>query len=174
MVMDECFVQILCCVDMLIVFVVNKVEGYVGDQGLFEVWNFGLGEFVGLFGVYGEGLLDLYVGICDVLGEEVFFEVLKEEEVEEQDMFNYGIFDQFEGFDMDDLFLNEVKFEVVFEKVGIDDEVEGEVIEEVKVVIKECLICFVIVGCFNVGKLILINQLVGEECMFIGLEVGII
>ena len=155
--MDERFAQILRRADMPIVLAANKAEGHAGDEGLLEAWNLGLGEPVGLSGAHGEGLSDLYGAIREALGEDAFLEALKEQEAEEQDTFNHGILDQLEGLDMDDPFLNEAKLEAAFEKVGIDDEAEGEAIEEAKAATKERPIRLAIVGRPNAGKSTLIN-----------------
>lgn len=57
---DEVFVDILCKKNVNVIFVVNKVEGCVGEGGYFEVYFFGFGDLIVLFVEYGEGLDELY------------------------------------------------------------------------------------------------------------------
>jgi len=171
--MDERFAQLLRRADMPIVLAANKAEGKAGDNGLLEAWNLGLGEPIGLSGAHGEGMAELYAAFRERLGEEAFLKALEEGEREESDSFNHGILDQLEGLDVDDPYLNTDKLTAALEAAGVNDDAEGEAIEEAKTAAKVKPIRLAIVGRPNAGKSTLINQLVGEERMLTGPEAGI-
>lgn len=138
---DVYFVDVVCKIICLVIFLVNKVEGCVGEGGLYEFYFFGFGELIVILVEYGEGFVDFY----DVL--KFYVDCVDEEE--------------------------DVCCEEVIMNVDVDE--DGEIVDDEDLVgISEWLLCVVIVGCFNVGKFMLINWMFGEDCMLIGLEVGII
>ncbi|MDJ0920747.1 MAG: ribosome biogenesis GTPase Der [Henriciella sp.] len=171
--MDERFAQLLRKADLPVVLAANKAEGKAGDDGLLEAWNLGLGEPVGISGAHGEGMADLYSAVREALGEEAFEAALVEADDEDGESFNHGILDQLEGLDVDDPNLTTDKLTSALERAGIDDEREGEAIEEAKQAAKVKPIRLAIVGRPNAGKSTLINQLVGEDRMLTGPEAGI-
>ncbi len=51
-----------------VILVANKAEGRVGNDGVMEAYELGLGEPLALSAEHGEGTSDLYHSICAVLG----------------------------------------------------------------------------------------------------------
>ncbi|MEM8616075.1 MAG: ribosome biogenesis GTPase Der [Pseudomonadota bacterium] len=171
--LDEKFAQLLRKADMPVVLAGNKAEGRAGDAGLMEAWSLGLGEPVGLSGAHGEGLAELYAAIREALGEEAFEAAFIEVETEREETFNEDILEQLGALDVDQPRLTKDGLDAALAEAGIDDEAEGEAIEEAKAAAKVKPIRLAIVGRPNAGKSTLINQLVGEERLLTGPEAGI-
>lgn len=63
--MDRVFAEILRRRDKPVVLVANKAEGKVGDSGVMEAFDLGLGEPVGISAEHGEGMADLFAAVIE-------------------------------------------------------------------------------------------------------------
>jgi GTP-binding protein len=60
---DQVFADILRRGGVSVIVAANKVEGRVGEAGMFEAYALGLGDVIGISAEHGEGMGDLYAAI---------------------------------------------------------------------------------------------------------------
>jgi GTP-binding protein len=60
---DQVFADILRRGGVTVIVAANKVEGRVGEAGMFEAYALGLGDVIGISAEHGEGMGDLYAAI---------------------------------------------------------------------------------------------------------------
>ncbi|MCL4139515.1 UNVERIFIED_CONTAM: hypothetical protein GTU68_011289 [Idotea baltica] len=77
---DRTFAALLRKADMPVVLAANKAEGRAGEAGFMEAYALGFGEPVALSAEHGEGMVDLFNAIREVLGEEAFERAMEDDE----------------------------------------------------------------------------------------------
>ncbi|WP_029007078.1 ribosome biogenesis GTPase Der [Azospirillum halopraeferens] len=126
-----------------VILVANKAEGRVGQAGMMEAYELGLGDPVPLSAEHGEGMADLVEALLPFVPEEP--------ETEEPEVAAAAPADGEPG--------------ATGEGEGADEEPEEE--EDLSKPIQ-----IAIVGRPNVGKSTLLNSLIGEERVLTGPEAG--
>ncbi|MFZ2101214.1 MAG: ribosome biogenesis GTPase Der [Oricola sp.] len=142
---DKTFAEILRKSNKPVVLVANKAEARGAESGLYDAYELGLGEPIGISAEHGLGLADLRDAVVAAVGEE---RALAEDEEEEA-----GAEPEIGGLVGEDI-----------EDPDAEDIPDYDATKPLRIAI---------VGRPNAGKSTLINKLIGQDRLLTGPEAGI-